>query len=90
MEKDRRERVLLSGALQVLWALMLVYLMLLGIAFLFGREVGYEISFGVCLGLVGLVTVTFVAIYLLDRISASFSCSAPRPIGRRKQTKALR
>ncbi len=68
---DRKKRVLRAGALQVLWALLLVYLILLGAALLFGRSVGYEFSFGVCLGLAGLVTVSFAAIYLLDRLTAA-------------------
>jgi hypothetical protein len=65
--------VLRAGALQVLWALLLVYFILLGIVFLFGREVGYEISFGVCIGLAILVTVSFLAIYVLDRLTAAGS-----------------
>lgn len=84
MGTDRRKRVLRASTLQILWALLLVYLILLSIAFLFGREVGYEISFGVCLGLAGLVTVTFGAIYLLDRISASLIDAVSRLIERGK------
>lgn len=68
---DRRSRVLRRGSLQVLWALLLVYLLLLGIALLFGRDVGYGISFGVCLGVAALATVAFLAIHLLDRFTAS-------------------
>jgi len=68
---DRRKRVLRAGSLQVLWALLLVYLILLCIAFLFGREVGYEISFGVCMGLAVLVTVSFLAVHFLDRLTAA-------------------
>ena len=67
---DRRSRVLRAGTLQVLWALLLVYFILAGLAFLFGREVGYDISFGVCGGLSLLVTVCFALIHLLDRTSA--------------------
>ena len=70
-QDDRHRRVFRAGTLQVLWALLLVYLILLGAALLFGRSVGYELSFGVCLGLAGLVTVSFAAIYLLDRLTAA-------------------
>jgi len=66
----RRKRVLRESLYQVLWALLLVSLILLGIAFLFGREVGYDIAFGVCGGVAVLVTVSFAAVYLLDRGSA--------------------
>ncbi len=68
---DRRRRVLRAGALQVLWALFLVCLVLLGIALLFGREVGYDISFLVSGGIAILVTVSFLAIYVIDLSSAS-------------------
>jgi 2-iminobutanoate/2-iminopropanoate deaminase len=78
---NRRRRVLRAGSLQVLWALALVYLILLGIAFLFGREVGYAISFGVCLGLAALVTAAFGAVHLLDRASAGI---AQRTLERRE------
>jgi hypothetical protein len=62
----KRRRPLLDHAKQVAWALLLVYLILLGLAFLFGKQVGYEISFWVCLGVAGLVTATFFSIYLCD------------------------
>jgi hypothetical protein len=66
----RRKRILRESAYQILWALLLVYIILLGVAFLFGREVGYDIAFGVCGGVAVLVAVSFVAVYLLDRSSA--------------------
>ncbi len=68
---ERRTRVLRQGSLQVLWALLLVYFVLAGIALLFGPEVGYGISFGVCLGIAALVTAAFLAIHLLDRATAA-------------------
>jgi hypothetical protein len=68
--EERRRRVLRAGAFQILWALLLIYLILFGLALLFGRDVGYEVSFGVCLGIAGLVTAAFGAIYFLDRGSA--------------------
>jgi hypothetical protein len=67
---DRQKRVLRAGSLQVLWALLLVYCILLGFAFLFGPSAGYEISFPVCGGIAGLVTAAFGAIFLLDEVSA--------------------
>jgi hypothetical protein len=57
-------RALLNYLKQVLWALFLVYLMLIGIAYLFGKQVGYEISIWVCLGIALLVTVSFISIYI--------------------------
>lgn len=67
---NRRKRVLWAGKLQILWALLLVYCILFGVGTLFGREVGYTLSFGVCLAVAALVTVTFLLIHLLDRLSA--------------------
>ena len=71
VQDERRRRVLRSGTLQVLWALLLVYIILAGLAFRFGREVGYDIAFGVCGGLALLVTVCFAVIHILDRTSAA-------------------
>lgn len=68
---ERRRRVLRSGTLQVLWALLLVYIVLAGLAFRFGKEIGYDIAFGVCGGLALLVTVCFAVIHILDRASAA-------------------
>lgn len=75
-----------AGALQVLWALLLVYLILLGIAFLFGHDVGYEISFAVCGGVAVLVTVSFAAVYLLDRVSAGLLHFFSKSINRRERS----
>jgi hypothetical protein len=61
-----RRRVLLDHLKQVAWALLLVYSILLGLVFLFGKEAGYEFSFWVCLAVAGLVTAAFVSVYLLD------------------------
>jgi len=68
---NRRTRALRAATLQELWTLLLVYLILLGMAFLFGREAGYEISFGVCMGIAVLVTVSFLAVHFLDRLTAA-------------------
>ncbi len=51
---------------QISWALFLVYIILLGLVFLFGKQTGYQISLFACLSVAGLVTVTFVSIYLCD------------------------
>lgn len=61
-------RALLNYLKQVLWALFLVYLMLIGIAYLFGKQAGYEISIGVCLGIALLVTVSFISIYICSAL----------------------
>jgi hypothetical protein len=72
-QDERRRRVLRAGSLQELWALLLIYLILLGVALLFGREVVYEIAFGVCIAVAVLVTVAFLALHLLDRMTAAVS-----------------
>jgi len=61
-------RALLDYLKQVLWALFLVYLMLLGVAYLFGKQIGYEISFWVCVAIALLVTVSFISIYFCNVI----------------------
>jgi hypothetical protein len=71
-EEDRRSRVLKQASLQELWALLLIALILLGIALLFGRQVGYGISFGASLGLLALVTVSFLLLHAFDRATARF------------------
>ena len=64
-ERSRR-RPLIDHLKQVLWALFLVYIILLGLVFLFGKQIGYEIALWASLGVAGLVTVTFFSIYLFD------------------------
>ena len=83
---NRRTRVLRAATLQELWTLLLVYLILLGMAFLFGREVGYDIAFGVCGGVAVLVTVSFAAVYLLDRGSAGLLHFFSKTINRRERS----
>ncbi len=61
-----RRRALLDYAKQILWALFLVYIILLGLVFLFGKQIGYKISLWACLGVAGLTTITFLCIYLCD------------------------
>ncbi len=61
-----RKRALVDHLKQVSWVLFLVYIILLGLVFLFGRQVGYKISLWACLGVAGLTTVTFFCIYLCD------------------------
>lgn len=68
---DRRARVLRSGTRQVLWALGLVYLIVLGLAFPIAREAGGDIAWYACGGVAFLVTVAFVLVHSLDRISAA-------------------
>ena len=66
LNRKSRSRSLLAHLRQVLWALLLVYIILLGLVFLFGKEVGYELSFWVCFSVAVLVTVAFFSIYLCD------------------------
>ena len=70
-QDERRRRTLRAGALQELWALLLVYLILLGVAILFGREAGYVMAFGVCVAVAALVTVSFLTLHFLDRLTAA-------------------
>jgi hypothetical protein len=84
-QDERRRQMLRTGTLQVPWALLLVYIILNGIAFLFGSEVGYDIAFGVCGGVAVLVTVSFAAIYFLDRGSADLLHFFSKTINRRNK-----
>jgi len=68
---DHRTRTLRAQTFQVLWALVLAYLVLIGAAVLFGRELGYRWSTGVCLGFAVLVGAAFAAVYFLDRTTAA-------------------
>jgi preprotein translocase subunit SecF len=68
---------------QVLWALVLVYLILLCAAYLFGKQVGFELSFLACLGIALLVTATFVSIYLCNVIWIVVEEAVKRRIHRR-------
>ncbi len=63
---DGLGRELIALLKQVLWALFLVYLVLLGAAYLFGKQIGFELSFQVCLGIALLVTASFISIYLCN------------------------
>lgn len=57
-----------SDLKQVLWALFLVYLILLSTGYLFGRQIGHTFSFQMILTVAALVTVTFISIYLFNLI----------------------
>ncbi len=58
-------RALFSDLKQVLWALLLVYILLGVTGCLFGKRIGFYHAFLVCLAIGLLVTVTFIAIYLV-------------------------
>lgn len=72
-QDERRKRTLRAVAFQRLWALLIVYSILLGIAVLFNREVGVEVAFGVCIAIAALVTISFLSLHLFDRVMAVFS-----------------
>ena len=72
-QDERRRRTLRAVAFQRLWALLLVYIILVGIAVLFNREVGFEVAFGVCIAAAALVTVLFLSLHLFDRVMAVLS-----------------
>jgi len=55
---------LLEHLSEVSWALFLLYLLLAGLAGIFGRCVGYEITPWLCLGFAFLVTAIFAVIVL--------------------------
>ena len=82
---DRKKRVLRAGALQILWALLLVYIILFGLAMRFGSEIGYALSFLVCGGVAAMVTIAFLAIYLTDRGSAYLTGRYEKFIERQEQ-----
>ena len=50
--------------LEVAWALFLVFLLLVALAGIFGRAVGYEITLWVCLGFTMVVAAIFAVIFL--------------------------
>ncbi len=54
----------LEHLLEVSWALFLLYLLLAGLAVIFGRCVGYEITPWLCLVMALLVTAIFAVIVL--------------------------
>ena len=61
-----RKRALTDHLKQVLWALLLVYIILLALAFFLGKQAGYETALWASLGVAGLVTATFISIYFFD------------------------
>lgn len=84
LTRRNRRRALLDHLKQISWALFLVYIILLGLVFLFGKQIGYTTSLWACLGVAGLTTVTFFCIYLCDLLRilitdwVESSRSAPR------------
>lgn len=64
-------RALFSNLKQVLWALFLVYIILAVTVYLFGKQIGFYHAFLVCLAIAALVTVTFIALYLLSVLWAA-------------------
>lgn len=61
-------RALATYFKQVLWALFLVYLVLGGVAYLFGKQIGYDAVLWVCIGIAILIAVTFISIYVFDSL----------------------
>ncbi len=51
---------------QVLWALLLIYLILTSTGFLFGQYIGYRHALLACLAVAFLVTITFLCIFLCN------------------------
>ncbi len=78
-------RVLFNYFKQVAWALFLVYLILGGVAYLFGKQIGYDTILWVCLGIALLVTVTFISIYLIDSLRVIIGEAMKRLIRRSKK-----
>jgi hypothetical protein len=52
----------------VAWAVFLLYLVLAGLALIFGREVGYATMAWICLGFALLITVVFAAISAVNLV----------------------
>lgn len=63
---NERKQILVSELKQLLWALLLVYLILAGIAFLFGKQIGFKAAILVCVCVGLLVTITFSAIFIVS------------------------
>jgi hypothetical protein len=61
---DKFTKELIEHFLEVAWAFFLVFLLLVSLAVTFGRAVGYDATFWVCLGFASLVAAIFAVIVL--------------------------
>jgi cation transporter-like permease len=57
-------RSLFGDLKQIVWVLLLVYIVLAVMGYLFGKQIGHKDAFLVCLSIAVLVTVTFACIYV--------------------------
>lgn len=69
---------------QVLWALILVYLILLGV-YLFIKKTGYEHSFLITLSVAIFVTITFITIYLFNIVCLAVERRIEKYLNRSKK-----
>lgn len=69
---------------QVLWALFLVYLILLGV-YLFIKKTGYEHSLLVTLSIAIFVTITFIAVYLFNIVCIAVERRVEKYLNRSKK-----
>ncbi len=60
---NKLSRSLFADLKQVLWALLLVYIILAGLACFFGKQIGYRDAFLICLSIAAFVAVTFLGVY---------------------------
>jgi hypothetical protein len=61
---DKFAKELIEHFLEVAWAFFIIFLLLAGLAVIFGRSVGYDATFWGCLGFALLVAAIFAMIVL--------------------------
>jgi cation transporter-like permease len=75
---------LLSELKQILWALLLVYLILAVFGYLFGRQIGYEDAFPLVLALAAFITISFFSVFLFLVLLTGIYSKIQEGIKRRK------
>jgi len=78
----RLARETLEHLKEVAWAVFLLYLVLAGLALIFGREVGYAMMAWICLGFALLIAVVFAAISAIN-LAGVVLCRALKRLGSR-------
>lgn len=76
---------LIEHLLEVLWALILIYLFLACLAVIFGRSMGYEVTSLVCIGFALVVTAIFASLVLGNLLWIALAGIWRRWSHRRKQ-----
>ncbi|OGW46710.1 MAG: hypothetical protein A2078_08330 [Nitrospirae bacterium GWC2_57_9] len=82
---NRSRRALFADLKQVLWALFLVYLILAAAGWLFGKQIGFEDAFLICLAIAVLVTITFFSVFLFTILWTSLEQRLEDWVNRRRK-----